>query len=248
MKRIAIFGGTTEGRKIAQALNSMDNYIEIFVATKYGESFLDQNDFCNKIHIGRIDESEMTNIFVHENFDVIVDATHPFATEVSKNIKSACCKANIHYIRLIREKEKFDNCSYIDKIEDLIYFDFKGNVLFTTGSKETGKLKGFININNSFFIRILPTEESINACISQGFLNENIITGIGPFSEADNVDIINKKNIKYLVTKDSGNVGGLNEKISAAEKCGVDVIVIKRPFEEGISFEEVLKLLNKENI
>ena len=43
-----------------------------------------------------------------------------------------------------------------------------------------------------------------------------------------------------MITKDSGAAGGFPEKISAAAECGIPVIVIMRPEEEGLSFDEIL--------
>jgi len=53
-------------------------------------------------------------------------------------------------------------------------------------------------------------------------------------------------NAEWLVTKNSGNTGGIKEKIEAARNCKVRIIMIKRPFEENtLSFEEVLPWARK---
>ena len=55
------------------------------------------------------------------------------------------------------------------------------------------------------------------------------------FAEDLNVAMMKAVHAKWMVTKESGKAGGFEEKVSAAEKAGVGLIVIGRPVEEGIS-------------
>ena len=51
----------------------------------------------------------MISVFLQENYAFVVDATHPFATEVSKEIKKACDCTKIPYLRLARNTENEEN-------------------------------------------------------------------------------------------------------------------------------------------
>ena len=78
------------------------------------------------------------------------------------------------------------------------------------------------------------------ACEAAGIPHRNIIAVQGPFSEELNKAVIREYEIDVMITKDSGTAGGFPEKISAAKDCQIPVIVIARPEEEGLSFEEIL--------
>ena len=68
----------------------------------------------------------------------------------------------------------------------------------------------------------------------------------GPFSEELNYAMLKHTSAKYMVTKESGKVGGFIEKVLAASKAGAKSIVIGRPMEqEGFSYSEVVKIINK---
>ena len=67
----------------------------------------------------------------------------------------------------------------------------------------------------------------------------------GPFSEELNVAMMRSVHAKWMVTKESGKAGGFGEKVSAAKKAGVGLVVIGRPAEDGISLEDGIKYLEK---
>ena len=66
----------------------------------------------------------------------------------------------------------------------------------------------------------------------------------GLFSNLLNIEMMKRYNSRYLVTKDSGSVGGFEEKAQAATKAGAKLIVIARNGEElGTGYSEIVKLL-----
>ncbi|MFC2662105.1 MAG: precorrin-6A/cobalt-precorrin-6A reductase, partial [Eubacterium sp.] len=95
--------------------------------------------------------------------------------------------------------------------------------------------------------RVLPTVKSIQLCEEAGIPRKNIIAMQGPFSTAMNCCILRDYDISYMVTKESGRQGGLFQKIEAAEECGVQLLMIRRP-EEVIppsSEEEILSWIHE---
>ncbi|HKM02005.1 MAG TPA: precorrin-6A/cobalt-precorrin-6A reductase, partial [Sedimentibacter sp.] len=100
--RICVFGGTTEGRKFAEFLSEANINTDLFIATEYGHQFVKNLKNINIIQ-RRLDESEMNSLFMEKRYDYIVDATHPFAREVSENIANASNANNIKYLRIIRK-------------------------------------------------------------------------------------------------------------------------------------------------
>ncbi|MBR1674683.1 MAG: precorrin-6A reductase [Eubacterium sp.] len=253
---ILIFGGTTEGRVLSEKLAERDaaDTIIVSVASDYGEEMLRGIEGVT-VHVGRMDKSEMTAFYKEKQIDIVVDATHPFATEVTENTKASAAEYGIRYLRLKRAAEAVkENCNRffssceaaateLCKIYDPT-IDDAGNILLTTGSKELGVFASRLK-KDKLFVRVIPTESSIEKCRTEGIDEEHIIALKGPFSEETNIEHIRKYNIKYLVTKESGAGSGYAEKLSAAEKEGVTVFVIRRPEDEGLSMDEVLITLGK---
>ena len=103
MKNILIFAGTTEGRRLSEALAGTGIAHTICVATEYGEIVLKEHSLVH-VHRGRMNREEMQEYLESDAFDIVVDATHPYAEAVTENIKAAVAtaqnSANILYIRL----------------------------------------------------------------------------------------------------------------------------------------------------
>ena len=139
-----------------------------------------------------------------------IDATHPYAVDATKNIRAACAVAGVEYHR----------------------------VLLATGAKE---LAAFAALGpERLFPRVLPTREGIAACEAAGIPHKNIIAMQGPFSYALNCALIKQFSIRYLVTKDGGAVGGFAEKAQAAQDTGAQLIVVRRPAENGQTAAQIL--------
>ena len=94
MKKVVIFGGTTEGRMLSGRLSETGRAHLVCVAGKYGEELLAETDYA-RICTGRMDEEEMVRFFAAERMgedDLILDATHPYAAQVTENIRKAAEK------------------------------------------------------------------------------------------------------------------------------------------------------------
>jgi precorrin-6x reductase len=84
--------------------------------------------------------------------------------------------------------------------------------------------------------------DSLTACEELGIPHRNIIAMQGPFSIEINEALLRQYQIRYLVTKDGGKVGGFEEKVVAARHTGAQLVVISRPEEGGgASLEEILQ-------
>ncbi len=234
MKKVLIFAGTTEGRKLVELLSASGIACIASVATEYGSALLGSHENC-RIIAGRKDAAQMLLWMREEDLAVVVDATHPFATEVSANIKASATKAGLPYLRLRRKTkghtagDENDITYAADAAECLkLLEETRGNILLTTGSKEleryvTPKLK------DRLFVRILPAEESIRQCRERGIARERVIAMQGPFSVEMNRALLRQYQIDVMVTKESGAQGGYFEKIEAARSVGARIIVIQNP-------------------
>lgn len=246
-KKILLFGGTTEGREIACYLE--ENRISSFVsvASDYGKQVLPPMEFCRVLR-GRMDAGEMKRFIMENGIELVVDATHPYAVEVSENIKNAVAETRVSYVRIVREKEEaVPDGKYFDTAETLTEYlnTTEGNVLVTTGSKELGEFRAVKDFKERIYARVLPVENVVKQCLEMGFDKAHIITGQGPFSQKENEECLRKIHGKFLVTKDTGTVGGFPQKIAAARNAGAGILILKRPevleeSENGMTVKEFL--------
>lgn len=239
MKHIVIFGGTTEGRELAEALAGKPLSLTVCVATEYGKE--EQGELPGvQVRSGRLDAAAMGVLL--KGADLCVDATHPYAKEASKNIRSACGSTGVPYRRLLRKSSPLpESAVTVDSAKAAAEYlaDKPGNVLLTTGSKELASYESLER--QRLFPRVLPLMDSLRLCEAAGIPHKNILALQGPFSRELNEAIIRQYHISWLVTKDGGAVGGFAEKVEAAENTGARLVVIARPEETGQDFETVLR-------
>ena len=232
MKKVLVFAGTTEGRELAELLADSNIKCSVCVATDYALELM--NDKRLDVHCGRLTEEEMEVLMRDGKFDVVVDATHPYAQIVSQNVRQAADMESISLIRLRRSTESAEEgfVSFKTHEECSAWLSLQtGNILLTTGSKDLGSYAKNETIKNRLFVRVLPGEESIRLCTANGITGRQIIAMQGPFSAQMNECILREYSIDWMVTKISGHAGGFEEKIEAAKKAGVGICAILPPTE-----------------
>jgi len=235
--KLILFSGTTEGRTLSCDLADAGADVHVFVATDYGRE--EQGEHANiTVHTGRLDIAGMQKAL--QGADLCVDATHPYAREATKNIRTAAKAVGVPYCRLKRERCSLpDDCIVVDTAAEAADYlsHTEGNILLTTGSKE---LPAFRNLSpERLYPRVLPAVENLEACLKLGIPHRNLIALQGPFSEDLNRSLIRQYHIQYLVTKDGGSTGGFPEKAAAAKQEDSTLIVLRSPDEEGDSYEDV---------
>ncbi len=241
-----IFSGTTEGRQLSEKLTASGIAHIVCVATGYGELVMEKNK-CADVRTGRLTALEMYDLIKTEA-DTVFDATHPYAAEVSGNIRTACLAAAREYVRIIRkeDRELFADSAEIHSYDTaaecaLALKETSGNILLTTGSKELAVYTADEEVRRRIYARVLPSHESITLCEEAGLAGKQIIAMQGPFSRETDLALIRQFDIQILVTKSSGAAGGAPDKIRAAADAGIPVFMIGRPTEEtGISVAEAL--------
>lgn len=234
--------------------------LRVFTATAYGKELLgkalEEGDAGGgavsiKIRPGRLDAGEIAGELFRYKPDYVIDGTHPYAAEATKNIREACACARHRYLRLRRELFPLPRempAFYMDTPEAAADFLAReeGGILLTTGSKT---LEPFARpeLRDRVFVRILPLEGSIRKCRALGFFPAHIIAIQGPFQEDLNRALLRHTGASWLVTKDTGEEGGFLEKIGAAQKEGAAVVILRRPSEaEGYTLRGLMELVRKE--
>ena len=229
--KAVVFSGTTEGRRFSQKLAAMGAEVTVCVATPLGAE--EQGQMAGiTVHAGRLLPDAMAALLA--GADLCVDATHPYAVDVTRNIRAAAAQAGVEYHRLLRAQSPLpEGCAVFETAAQAAAYlaGTAGNVLLATGAKE---LAAFAALDPArLYPRVLPTPEGIAACEAANIPHRNIIAMQGPFSLALNVALMQQFGVRYLVTKDGGAAGGFAEKVQAAARTGAQLVVLRRPPETG---------------
>ena len=243
MKKVLVFGGTSDARELTEALSKLPCAVTVSVASDYGQSMLPKERAGFSVLVGRMDALEMKALIQHGGYTTIIDATHPYATNVTANIQTAAQQAGALYIRLSRDRSQLEGVTLAASASEAaaLLKSTDGNILLATGSKELATYTSVPDFAERLFPRVLPAVDSIEACVALGYKSSHIVAVQGPFSKDFNVALMRQFNIGILVTKDGGKNGGFPEKLEAARDLGARVIVISRPDDDGLSQPEIIQ-------
>lgn len=247
MCKLLIFGGTTEGRLLAEFCSENNIYAVISVTTDYGAELLSENEYVRILN-GRLDRDEIARLILENSYSIVIDATHPYAVLATENIRFACSETGVKYYRLKRESNQLFG-TVLNTLDELVNYLNKNNkvIISTLGSKELPVLSKVNNCCERVWIRVLPADGIEELCISYGFDREKIILGKGPFSVEQNIKHIKKSRAEILLTKESGAAGGYPEKVRAVDITGIELVTMKRPEETGYTINEIKEIILKES-
>lgn len=226
---ILLLGGTSESIEIAQALNQISANYLYTAASDYGEK--QGLKVAGSVRKGRLDSAGMLELIQKEDIHLVMDGTHPFAVEVSKNAMQACADAGIPYFRYERPSQVFPETIRVQSIaaacKEALKVKDSGRIYLTTGSKNLPQFLAYLPIEE-LVIRILPTSEVLAAVEKLGFQVHQIEAMKGPFSQELNQALMVQNNIGVLITKETGDAGGFKEKVQACKVLDIPCIVIER--------------------
>ncbi|MCC8067279.1 MAG: precorrin-6A reductase, partial [Clostridiales bacterium] len=209
------------------------------------------------IHQGRMNAEQMREFLRQKQFALVVDATHPYAVEVSKNIREACEKEQTPYVRYLRANNESagHDCNpkddgtgnnralnvYVNSAREAAEYleRQQGGIFLTTGSKELHVFTECISDKSRLFARVLPSAEVVASCRALGLEGKQICAMQGPFSAEVNTAMLRQTKAAFLVTKETGSSGGFPEKLEAVRQCGITAVIIRRPVETGVGWDEV---------
>ena len=213
---ILVFGGTTEGRKAVEVLEEGGS--PYFYSTKTGEQDITLHH-GQRID-GALDAEAMQTFCGEHDIRLIVDAAHPFASQLHQTIALVSQSLNIPTIRYERIYPKRD--SEITWIDD--YSQIPRDIhslLATTGVQSISKLKPLEAAGAKVFYRILNRESSIALAQKQGASPEQLCY----YEDPQDIPV----EAEAILLKESGLSGGFSEKVEAAKARGMRIIALKRP-------------------
>jgi precorrin-6A/cobalt-precorrin-6A reductase len=244
---ILLIAGAGESGFLADALVSAGFRVLMSTAT---DMALDVKDHPNlSRRCGELNPETLSALILERGIRAIVDASHPYASVIKVHARHAANELRIPYLRWQRPSllDQADNVEWADSHDDAACkaFSLGLPVLLTTGSRNLEPYAAESRRTGIRVVaRVLDHPDSIKACDAAGISSENIIVGKGPFSVAQNVRAIKDLGIGILVTKDSGTIGGVPEKLEAARLENCRVVVVRRPEPDAAdTFDNVKDLI-----
>jgi len=246
---IGLIVGTSEGKNILSGLNEFTDDIFISTATAYGAELL--KDYKYKIFNEKpLDLVGLKQVIKNNDIKILIDASHPYALEITENAIKACKINGVQYVRYERPPvvEKFKDNKNVIVVEnyDSLYKYLKtidGTILNTTGSRNIDKILD-LKLNNRIIHRVLPSVKVLEEILELGVNIEDIVAMKGPVGYELNKGFIREYNAKAILMKDSGVQGGTEDKIRAAIDNNIPAFIIgRKPMEYSKVFYSELELV-----
>jgi precorrin-6A/cobalt-precorrin-6A reductase len=231
---ILVLGGTEDSREIAFELTNEGYRVMVSVVTEYGRELAVKTG-VSQVLAGPLDEKKFNQIIGHYHISTVVDATHPFAANITQMAYKICKLLGVSYVRYERYITNYPGHHLIKTASSFsigleMAAVLPGPWLFTTGSKQLGEvIAANVFPLNQLFVRVLPDPEVLANCFALGLRARNIIAMQGPFSYELNRALYHDLGIRTIITKDSGTVGGTLEKVKAGLDLELNVVIITRP-------------------
>lgn len=240
---VIVLAGTSDARELALCIQQAGYDVLATVVTEHAADQLRASGLA--VHLGRLAAEQLAELIRAKKAKAVVDASHPFAEEASKNAMQAADAAGVPYIRYERQAAELSSqlVTFVDSYEEAaeLAAQKRGVIMLTTGSKTlhifAAKLLGLPDTR--VIVRMLPRKDNMEKCEQLKFPQENIVAMQGPFSKELDKALFRHFGVTLLITKESGKVGFVDEKIAAAQELGIETIVIRRPsIEYGTVFSQ----------
>lgn len=254
--KIILLGGTKDSINIIEFIkNNYDAYILTTTTTEYGARLAREGGSDDTI-ARPLPKDEIIEIIETQGFDVLIDATHPFAEHITQTSVSIAKELKMPYVRFERPTTNLENIDtshihYVKSFEDagkLIADEFnQGNVLHFAGANTMTDIVKYVPTER-FYPRILKVESSLEKCDALNIDPNHIIPMKGAASLEENIHLIEKYDASIMITKESGEIGGVIEKIEAANEKNIDIIMIQRPQIKEINKNDIVSNLEELDI
>lgn len=232
--KIWLIGGTSDSVKISQILATERVSFVVSVVTPTAKGLYAAS---TKVKVGCMNCATMKRFCQQENIRGVVDASHPYATEVSLTAIAVSNKLNIPYLRYERSNYQKSNSAgenssviWLDSFETLLSGNYlqRHRVLLTVGCKVLPQFLAWQK-RATLYARILPKIESLKIALAAGFNHDRIIAIRPPLTAELEQALWQQWNISLVVTKASGKAGGEDTKRQVAASLNIPLIIIARP-------------------
>lgn len=230
--QIWLIGGTQESVQLARAIAHSNLPCVITVTTESARSLYPLTPML-QVWVGRLDEQQLEDFLQIHQIGCILDASHPFAVEVSKMAIAAAVSYKLPYLRYERpglEESSKPNEIVLDSFATLLTGDYlQGQrVLLIVGYRPLEQFRSW-QPHAVLFARILPSITALEAALTAGFTPDRLIALRPPISPDLEKALWQQWQISMVVSKASGVAGGENTKRQVAAELGVSWVAIARP-------------------
>ena len=251
--KIFLLGGTKDSINIIEFIKkNYDAYILTTTTTEYGAKLAREGGSDDTI-ARPLPKDEITELILDGKFDVLIDATHPFAEHITQTSATIAKELKIPYIRFERPTTNFEDIdisrihfvnSFIEAGK-LIDDKFKeGNILHFAGANTMEDVLKYVPTER-FYPRILKVPSSLEKCEELKVDPNHIIPMTGAASTDENIELIERYDASVMITKESGEIGGVIDKIEAANEKDIAVIMIQRPKIKEVDKKDMVSNLDE---
>lgn len=251
--KIFLLGGTKDSINIIEFIkNNYDAFILTTTTTEYGARLAQEGGSDDTIACP-LPKAEIIQIIKNQNFEILIDATHPFAEHITQTSASVASELKIPYIRFERPITNLENIDtsrihYVKSFDEagkLIANDFpQANVLHFAGSNTMEDILKYVS-PKQFYPRILKVPSSLEKCEKLNIDETHIIPMTGAASCEENIELIEKYDASVMITKESGEIGGVIDKIDATNEKDISIIMIQRPEIKKINKNDIVSNLDE---
>jgi precorrin-6A/cobalt-precorrin-6A reductase len=215
---ILILGGTGEARELARRVSELpDGRVISSLAGRVSDPRLPVGD----VRIGGFGGVDGLAQWLRDNdIHAVIDATHPFARQITSNAFEACQRVGVPFLILRRPGfTPQDGWIWVDSVAEAARNLPGSRVFLTTGRQD---LAEFADCSQWFLARMVePPEPPVPQRIE-------VLLSRGPFTVDGELELMRSHRIDVLVTKDSGG-SMTSAKLEAARRLGVPVVIVRRP-------------------
>lgn len=251
--RYIVMSGTSDSTKVIKFLNDdKNNYILATTVTDYGAKiakFAGATEVISKA----LKEEDFVKVIKNKKIDTLIDATHPFASVATETAIKSCEKTRIRYIRYERASTILPKSDLIYEVSSFHEGALKSKELMKNKNDKLMHLAGVMTLPEivkeidpkHIIARVLPNTYSISKTQNTGIPAENIIAMQGTFSKEFNMSLMKEYDISVMITKESGESGGAEEKINAALDLDIPIVLVTRPKVEKLSNHTIVRSIDE---
>jgi precorrin-6A/cobalt-precorrin-6A reductase len=234
---ILLLSGTSEGPPLARLLHEAGYRVRATVTRAEAVAHLFGSiGAAAEVEVRGFTEATLGEFLGGGEAALVLDATHPFAVRIRRIARSVCAERHVPYVRFERpDWEPPAGTIVVDSFEEAarILPTLGSRAMLTIGAKQ---LKHFAQVGErmTLFARVLPSPISLQQALDAGVSGDRLLALRPPISRELNRALFVEHRVDVLVTKASGEAGGVAEKVLAAFDLGMKVVVIRRPEEVDV--------------
>jgi precorrin-3B C17-methyltransferase len=227
-----VFSGTGDGNALARDIVATGPVV-LSCASDYGVELARQSCPGATVIGGRLGVERRRELLRDSAAQAIVDATHPYAADMSRQLVALAAELGLPYLRYERpdavDTAPALHCATMQEAAALALTHGR-RIFLATGSRD---LDVFVNADGAgdseWFLRLAPDPRQLQRALDLGIARANLCAMQGPFSQAANEALWRDWRIDCVVSKQSGDAGGYRAKLAAAAALGIPLIVVDRP-------------------